>query len=296
MAALEYLESVGYFKVRGVDWLAVLNSPVAFHGVMVDAGASLSAAMMKNRQRLGGPISTNWAGTKGTFAGIGQGTINIINGLQDTVIGVANLPAAGVNGIAYLEEKVGILDPKDVLRAPYIPSPDWSRDKITHEGGEGWTDTHNWSKFTGAAGVEFLTGTAIVKIVKARRAAAAAREAASNAARKGIPGATRLSSAEQATGGRLQRFLGRTLRESTHEGAEYIDDLGRTFDALGDPAASQFWNAKKFFRAIDKHLRKSNDFTAIDLTGFTPSQIAEVRKYLDGLSKAQLDTIIRIGF
>lgn len=28
-----------------------------------------------------------------------------------------------------------------------------------------------------------------------------------------------------------------TLKESAHEGAEYVDELGRTYDALGTPAA-----------------------------------------------------------
>src|SRR5579885_1517160 len=81
----------------------------------------------------------------------------------------------------------------------------------------------------------------------------------------GIPNATRLSTAEQATAARLQAQTGLTLRESPHRGAEYIDDLGRTYDALGDPRASQFWDEKRFLSSIDHHLLKSNDFTVIDL-------------------------------
>ena len=38
---------------------------------------------------------------------VGQGIVNIGNGVQDVVIGIGNLPAMGVNGIAYVEEKVG---------------------------------------------------------------------------------------------------------------------------------------------------------------------------------------------
>jgi len=116
------------------------------------------------------------------------------------------------------------------------------------------------------------------------------------APKSGLTGATRLSPDELATGQRLEQLLGKSLKESPHVGAEYVDDLGRTYDALGTPAASQYWNAKKFFKSIDGHLLKSNDFTVIDLTGFTPTQIAEVKNYLSGLSKAQLDKIIRIGF
>jgi hypothetical protein len=101
--------------------------------------------------------SPAWAGFVGFFQGLGQGGLNIANGLQDMVIGVANLPAAGVNGIAWLEEMAGILDPSQPLRVPYIPSPDWSRGWLTHEGGEEgtWSDTHGWSKFAGATGVTF---------------------------------------------------------------------------------------------------------------------------------------------
>ena len=116
------------------------------------------------------------------------------------------------------------------------------------------------------------------------------------APKSGLTGATRLSPDELATGQRLEQLLGKSLKESPHVGAEYVDDLGRAYDALGTPAASQYWNAKKFFKSIDGHLLKSNDFTVIDLTGFTPTQIAEVKNYLSGLSKAQLDKIIRIGF
>jgi hypothetical protein len=112
----------------------------------------------------------------------------------------------------------------------------------------------------------------------------------------GIPNATRLSPAEQATAARLQAQTGLRLRESPHRGAEYIDDLGRTYDALGDPRASQFWDERRFLNSIDHHLLKSNDFTVIDLTGFTPSQIAAVRNYVDGLSQASRAKIIRIGF
>jgi hypothetical protein len=112
----------------------------------------------------------------------------------------------------------------------------------------------------------------------------------------GLKNATRLSPNELATGQRLEALLGKSLRESPHRGAEYIDDLGRTYDAFGHPNASKFWNPKEFFRSLDRHLLKSNDFTVIDLTGFDPAHIAAVEKYLAVLSPARLATIIRIGF
>ncbi|MBI3463317.1 MAG: hypothetical protein HY000_09695, partial [Planctomycetes bacterium] len=110
-----------------------------------------------------------------------------------------------------------------------------------------------------------------------------------------LPG-TRLTKAEQATAFRLGRKLGIRLKESRHDGAEYIDDLGRSYDALGNPRASEFWNQSQFFKAIDDHLLKSNDFTVIDMTGFTRKQIAAVRAYVDSLPAAQRAKIIGVGF
>lgn len=116
------------------------------------------------------------------------------------------------------------------------------------------------------------------------------------APKSGLGSATRLTPEELVTGQRLESQLGKTLRESPHIGAEYVDDLGRSYDALGTPNASKFWNQKEFLASIDGHLLKSNDFTVIDLTGFTPAQIAAVNSHLATLTPAQLSRIIRIGF
>jgi hypothetical protein len=91
-------------------------------------------------------------------------------------------------------------------------------------------------------------------------------------------------------------LLGKRLRESPHIGAEYIDDLGRSYDAVGHPNSKEFWNAQQFFDSFDGHLLKPNYRTVIDASNFSPSQIAQVRAHLAGLTQAQLDTIIRIGF
>ena len=99
--------------------------------------------------------------------GLGQGAVNIANGLQDTGVGLVNLGAAGVNGIACLEEQAGILDPNDPLRIPYLESPDWSKGLVVEE-----NDTaHDVSKIAGAGGVEVLTGAAIARLAKLRAAA-----------------------------------------------------------------------------------------------------------------------------
>jgi hypothetical protein len=113
----------------------------------------------------------------------------------------------------------------------------------------------------------------------------------------GIPGAKRLSQSEQATAARLlQDRPDLQLVESEHLGAEYVDQSGRTYDALGNPAASKYWNEDQFLRSIDSHLLKSNDFTVIDLTGFTKDQINAVSHYINNLPSASRDKIIRIGF
>jgi len=106
----------------------------------------------------------------------------------------------------------------------------------------------------------------------------------------------RLSPAEQATAARLQAQTGLRLRESPHVGSEYVDDLGRTYDALGDPIASRFWDELQFLRSIDRNILKSNDFTFIDMTGFTQQQIDVVRNHVNGLPQASQAKIMRIGF
>jgi Pretoxin HINT domain len=112
-----------------------------------------------------------------------------------------------------------------------------------------------------------------------------------------IPDAARLTDAEQATAGRLlQQQPGLVLTESPHPGSEYVDQFGRTYDALGSPAASQFWNPEEFLSSIDSHLLKSNDFTVVDLTGFSGEQINVVTDFINSLPQASQAKIIRIGF
>jgi hypothetical protein len=152
-----------------------------------------------------------------------------------------------------------------------------------------------------AGGMSAL-GAGAAPVVEAADAAAkaaaakAAAEAAANAetaavegaiegaGKNAIPDATRLTVEEQATAGRLMEKTGLVLRENEHVGAEYIDQFGKTYDAMGTPKASQYWNEKAFIDAIDTHLLKSNDFTVIDLVGFTTEQISVVELYVRSLS------------
>ena len=105
----------------------------------------------------------------------------------------------------------------------------------------------------------------------------------------------RLSEAELATGQRLAQRLGQAVRVSEHEGAEFVSAAGRTFDALGTPAAYKFWNEKAFLSSIDRHLRKRNDFTVIDLTGASRAQIDAIRRHVSSLASELQDQILFVG-
>ena len=71
---------------------------------------------------------------------------------------------------------------------------------------------------------------------------------------------------------RLMKRDGLTLHESPHVGAEFVDDAGRSYDAVGRPQPHSI-ERTTVLASIDSHLLKANDFTVIDLTGFTPDQI-----------------------
>ena len=104
------------------------------------------------------------AGTFGFFKGLGQGVCNLVNGVQDAAVGVANLAKAIPNTVAGgIDYATGATDPNYQIRVPYISSPDWSRNLVTEEGGTpgGWDDSHGWSKFFAGEGtMSLLTGGA----------------------------------------------------------------------------------------------------------------------------------------
>ncbi|WP_426571363.1 hypothetical protein [Aquihabitans sp. McL0605] len=90
---------------------------------------------------------------------------------------------------------------------------------------------------------------------------------------------------------------GLEFSEPNGPGADWKDDLGETYDQMGSKAASAHWDYQRqnFLDQIVRHIGKA-DHTVLDLTGFTPSQIAEVEAFLRRLSPADLAKIIRIGF
>ena len=104
--------------------------------------------------------------------------------------------------------------------------------------------------------------------------------------------------AEQATAGRVAtkaEFKGRTFHAPPppDPGFDWMDDLGRTYDAMGDGTKSKYFKLDQFKASIDHHLRKGNTFTVIDMTGYTADQISAVRAYVDTLPA---NKIIRVGF
>lgn len=107
--------------------------------------------------------------------------------------------------------------------------------------------------------------------------------------------------AEQRTAKRLMdnpAFDGRTFKgiKGPDPGHDWIDDLGRRYDALGDGTKSQYFKPDQFTKSIDSHLLKSNDFTVIDMTGYKVDQIAAVKQYVDALPAVKQAMIIRVGF
>jgi hypothetical protein len=93
-------------------------------------------------------------------------------------------------------------------------------------------------------------------------------------------------------------FDGRTFEAPPPPDPDYdwIDDLGRTYDAMGDGTKSKYFNLDDFTDSIDGHLLKGNDFTVIDMTGYTADQLGAVRQYVDALSAAKQAMIRRVGF
>jgi hypothetical protein len=101
---------------------------------------------------------------------------------------------------------------------------------------------------------------------------------------------------EQSTLGRLEAQLPeREFVASDHVGHEVTDTAGRTYDFVGDPRASQFWDGS-FLDSVEGHLLKSNDYTVVDVTGFSPEHVAEVARFLDGLPADSAAKIIKLGF
>jgi len=114
-------------------------------------------------------IPTDWRGqTKEVVRqgvhGIGQGAMNLLNGLQDSATALGNLGIGIPNKTADLIDWGFGSSPHNRIRVPYIPYSDWSKGLIVHESER----CHSTSKFSGAAGAELLSGTWLAKVARAR--------------------------------------------------------------------------------------------------------------------------------
>lgn len=107
--------------------------------------------------------------------------------------------------------------------------------------------------------------------------------------------------AEQATALRLADnpdFDGRVFSgvPPPDPGHDWVDDLGRTYDALGDGTTAKYLDLERFTQSIDHHLNKGNDFTVIDATGYSRKQVLKITEYVDSLPPEKQRTIVRVGF
>ncbi|MCA9173324.1 MAG: hypothetical protein KDB14_02430, partial [Planctomycetales bacterium] len=85
--------------------------------------------------------------------GVAQGVLNIVNGVQDGLVSIANLPAMVINGGVWVGEYFEFL-PDGMSYIPYIHLPDWARGVVSHES----DNVHGWSKFLGGTSAELLAG------------------------------------------------------------------------------------------------------------------------------------------
>jgi hypothetical protein len=95
----------------------------------------------------------------------------------------------------------------------------------------------------------------------------------------------------------MGRFTGRTFSAAPQPdpGYDWVDDQHKHYDALGVGAAAKYYQFAQMKESIDHHLLKGNDFTCIDLTGYSADQIKEVKAYVDTLTPKKGE-IIRVGF
>lgn len=101
-------------------------------------------------------------------------------------------------------------------------------------------------------------------------------------------GQTKLSAEEIDTGVRLAKQTGEALAQGTHVGEEFIDSLGRTYDAVSTGKG----NTAKILENIKTTAQKSVDFVAVDLKGASKEMLKTIKNYVkNDLTKAQQQKI-----
>lgn len=88
--------------------------------------------------------------------------------------------------------------------------------------------------------------------------------------------ASRLMADPSYNGGQLRGFA------ENNAGEDFIDENGKTYDAIGTARAYSNWNSPQFLRALYGHLyQKSADYTVLDLTGASSDQIDSIFSAMD---------------
>ncbi len=95
--------------------------------------------------------------------------------------------------------------------------------------------------------------------------------------------------AERRTAARIaswEEFRGRTFRykDKNHpceRDADWVDNKGKTYDAIGDGTAADYQHdMEPFKRSLYAHLLKRVDYTVLDMTGYSWGQKEIVRQFL----------------
>ena len=108
-----------------------------------------------------------WSWNVGTAAGLGllQGGANLVNGVQDAVLGIVNLVIMIPNSVAYLLYSGTGVEESQQLYISYIDTEalGWSRGLFCEESDA----THSWSKFLGGEGIMMLCSGGLTKAATA---------------------------------------------------------------------------------------------------------------------------------
>ncbi len=94
---------------------------------------------------------------------------------------------------------------------------------------------------------------------------------------------------------RLAELVGSLSRDPSGD-FDWVDQSGRTYDAVGPIPRAEYFNSVSFNAQIDRHLLKQGlDYVVIDLSNLTPEQRAGVQSQVDGLPIVQQSRIIVVG-
>ncbi|NUT32923.1 MAG: hypothetical protein HOV79_07600 [Hamadaea sp.] len=96
------------------------------------------------------------------------------------------------------------------------------------------------------------------------------------------PATGRFRPTEAQTAVRVERLRGvRLHRAPPWSAADWVDQAGHTYDAVGNFPAKYFDQQWGQFRyQITRHARIKAEFVPVDVSQFSPEQIAEVRRFI----------------